>query len=164
MTGPWVPPQAATESEPEFLRRVLKGIDHWFVGGATGEDPGDPRQLLTSRLAALDHPASHPGTEDAEPDPVVELLATELHRIQHCHAQASVLTHGGFRHDGVRVKAVHRHHTVLHYDNDSFGFLLPLAFIESVQQLPRSISERNLTREQHRTLARTISPGSRIQR
>ncbi|MFI6041904.1 hypothetical protein ACIA8C_09735 [Nocardia sp. NPDC051321] len=137
-----MPPQDATESEPQFLRRVLKGIDHWFVGGATGDDPGDPRQLLISRLAALDHASGHQDDEGAETDPVVELLGTELHRLQHCRAQATVLTRGGFRHDGVRVKAVHRHHTVLHYDNDKLGFLLPLAFIESVQQLPRSISER----------------------
>ncbi|MFC9434765.1 hypothetical protein [Nocardia sp. NPDC057030] len=141
MTGSWVPPHAVLESESEFLRRVLKGIDHWFVGGATGPDPGEPRKLLASRLAAIDQ-ADHPDDEDAETDPVLELLGAELHRLQHCHARAAVLTRGGFRHDGVRVKAVHRHHTVLHYGNDEFGFLLPLSFIESVQQLPRSISER----------------------
>ncbi|MFE9575371.1 hypothetical protein ACFYO1_03215 [Nocardia sp. NPDC006044] len=142
MTSSWVPPHAATESESEFLRRVLKSIDYWFIDCATDDAADNPRKLLTSRLAAIDH-ADHPDDADAELDPVIELLGAELHRLQHCHARAAVLTRGGFRHDGVHVKAVHRHHTVLHYDNDKLGFLLPLAFIESVQQLPRSISERS---------------------
>ncbi|WP_327097163.1 hypothetical protein OIE68_46135 [Nocardia vinacea] len=69
-------------------------------------------------------------------DPVLEVIGTELHRLRRLDAIATVVTRGGYRHDRVRVGAVHRHHTVVHHNTDTPGVLLPLTFIESVQQLP----------------------------
>ncbi|MFI9410131.1 hypothetical protein [Nocardia gamkensis] len=119
-------------SEPEFLRHVLARIDRWF-DDANPDDLHAARDLLRQRLASA---AAAAALEDgAGDDPVVALIATELHRLRRARVAATVITRGGYVHDHVRVQAVHRHHTVLSRAGEQAGVLLPLRFIESVRPL-----------------------------
>ncbi|MFI6213281.1 hypothetical protein ACIBCD_14930 [Nocardia brasiliensis] len=134
MTGPWPPATADTESETEFLTRVLTGIntrppDHPLVDALS--------EQLTNRLCALgNRPAHDAGSEPA--DGWLELLAVELHRLRRDQATVTFRTCGGFTHHDLHVVAVRRH-CVLVRDSardDGPGFLLPLAYIESVHAQP----------------------------
>lgn len=134
MSGPWPPAAADTESETEFLTRVLTGIntrpaDHCLVDARS--------EQLTNRLCALDNrPAHDAGTEPA--DAWLELLAVELHRLRRAEATVTFRTRGGFTHHDLRIASVRRH-CVLVRDSthtDGPGFLLPLAYIESVHPQP----------------------------
>ncbi|WP_433622096.1 hypothetical protein [Nocardia sp. CA-120079] len=85
---------------------------------------------MRGRLLALD--TAGPRAADPAPDPVVEVIGTELHRLRRRDSIATIVTRGGYLHEQMRISAVHRHHTVLHRHPDEPGVLLPLAFIESV--------------------------------
>ncbi len=134
MTGPWPPATADTESETEFLTRVLTSIN---------TRPPDHTRLdelseqLTHRLCALgERPAHDAGTEPA--NGWLELLAVELHRLRRDQARVTFRTRGGFTHHDLHVVSVRRH-CVLVRDGahtDGPGFLLPLAYIESVHTQP----------------------------
>ncbi|MFF3228872.1 hypothetical protein ACFYV7_39190 [Nocardia suismassiliense] len=122
------------ESEPEFLTRVLKGIDRWFTDDSNLDQA---RQLITGRLHTLTTQPGHPADTDPD-DPILELVATELHRLRRADATVTIRTRGGFSHHDLRINAVRRHHIVVHYvhHGDCPGFLLPLAYIESIHPLP----------------------------
>ncbi|MGY1898343.1 hypothetical protein [Nocardia gipuzkoensis] len=131
-------PPAADSSECEFLRQVFARIDRWFDDDANLDDLDHARALLRERLASTI--AADAPMEDVEGgDPVVALIATELHRLRRAQAAATVITRGGYTHDRVRVQAVHRHYTVLSRAGQQAGVLLPLAFIESVTPLGGAI-------------------------
>ncbi|WP_181722927.1 hypothetical protein [Nocardia gipuzkoensis] len=133
------PAPAADACESEFLRQVLARIDRWFDDDANLDDLDHARELLRQRLANTTA-ADAPDGENVEGgDPVVALIATELHRLRHAKVTLTVITRGGYTHDHVRVQAVHRHHTVLTRAGQQAGVLLPLAFIESVAPLGGAI-------------------------
>ncbi|MEU7764985.1 hypothetical protein AB0B25_07660 [Nocardia sp. NPDC049190] len=97
----------------------------------------------TCSTAALPPSPRHPyrvKTGGISGDPVIEVIAMELHRLRRVGAAATILTRGGYLHQHVRVHAVHRHHTVLDSDTHS-TVLLPLRFIESVQPLDTPIRQ-----------------------
>ncbi|MFI6218754.1 hypothetical protein ACIBCD_42660 [Nocardia brasiliensis] len=134
MTGPWPPVAADAESESEFLTRVLTSIntrppDHCLVDEVS--------EQLASRLCALgERPAHDAGSEPV--DGWLELLAVELHRLRRDQARVTFCTRGGFTHHDLHVVAVRRHCVLVrdsaHTNNP--GFLLPLAYIESVHAQP----------------------------
>ncbi|BDU00979.1 MULTISPECIES: hypothetical protein [Nocardia] len=134
MTDHHLPPAPhADASEPEFLHQVLARIDRWF-DDANPDDLHAARDLLRQRLASTI--AAVAAADDSDRgDPVVALIATELHRLRRTRVTATVITRGGHVHDHVRVHAVHRHHTVLSRAGEQAGVLLPLTFIESVTPL-----------------------------
>ncbi|MFX0575090.1 hypothetical protein [Nocardia nepalensis] len=135
MSGPRLPWQVRVDTEGRFLRRVLEVIDAGLVDDTNLDDLHQVRELFNHRLVTLSDASNRAEDGDAV-DPVVEVIGAELHRLRRLDAIATVVTRGGFRHDRVWVSAVHRHHTVVHHDTGDPGVLLPLAFIESVQQLP----------------------------
>ncbi|MGW4330450.1 hypothetical protein ACWEKR_31730 [Nocardia sp. NPDC004573] len=132
MSDHHTPPAPIAEvSEQQFLRLVLARIDAWFDAEADLDDLGAARDMLRRRLAST---AAASGDGEGG-DPVVALIATELHRLRRAGVAATVITRGGHVHDHVRVHAVHRHHTVLSRAGEHAGVLLPLRFIESVRPL-----------------------------
>ncbi|MBF6339819.1 hypothetical protein IU450_28590 [Nocardia abscessus] len=127
------PAPIADASESEFLRQALARIDRWFDDDTNLDELEDARDLLRQRLANTVAAAACETSDGG--DPVVALIATELHRLRRARVAATVITRGGYVHDHVRVQAVHRHHTVLTRNGQQAGVLLPLAFIESVTPL-----------------------------
>ncbi|MET8779089.1 hypothetical protein ABZV58_29145 [Nocardia sp. NPDC004654] len=107
------------ETDAEFTRRVLERIDEWF-------DNRFPTGGRVDAIAAGDHRLAA--------DPVITVVAAELHQLRRAGELATVLTRGGHTYQRVRIEAVHRHHTVLASDTHP-GVLLPLRFIEAVHRL-----------------------------
>ncbi|MGW5218742.1 hypothetical protein ACWEQA_12830 [Nocardia sp. NPDC004085] len=147
MSDHHTPPALVTDaSEQQILRLVLARIDAWFDDDADLDDLGAARDLLRRCLAST---AAASGDSEGG-DPVVALLATELHRLRRARVAATVITRGGHVHDHVRVLAVHRHHTVLSRAGEHAGVLLPLRFIESVRALGGGTPEAVSTEFSHR--------------
>ncbi|WP_039804212.1 hypothetical protein [Nocardia araoensis] len=161
------PAPIAEASEQQFLRLVLARIDAGFDDEADLDDLGAARDMLRRRLAST---AASGDSEGGDPvvallatelhrlrrtrseggDPVVALLATELHRLRRARMAATVITRAGHVHDHVRIQAVHRHHTVLTRAGEQAGVLLPLRFIESVRALGGGTPEAVSTEFSHR--------------
>ncbi|MEV0027827.1 hypothetical protein [Nocardia sp. NPDC050793] len=110
------------ETDAEFTRRVLERIDAWF----------DHRLAVDRRVDP--HGGTAAPEQHSAADPVMAVIAAELHQLHRARALSTVVTRGGYAHYSVRVQAVHRHHVVLASDTQP-GVLLPLRFIESVQRL-----------------------------
>ncbi|WP_280188551.1 MULTISPECIES: hypothetical protein [Nocardia] len=142
------PAPVADACESEFLRQVLARIDRWFDDDANLDDLDDARDLLRQRLASAVSAGARDDVDSG--DPVVALIATELHRLRHARVAATVITRGGYVHDHVRVQVVHRHHTVLVRAGEQAGVLLPLRFIESVTPLGGGTAEAASAAFSHR--------------